>query len=136
MEKSNVREMVTEGIRVTTRAFFLPEESDVDADQYVFGYRITIRNEGDRWAKLLSRHWVIIDANGSRDDVEGEGVVGEQPELAPGESFTYTSYCPLGTPWGTMEGTYHMRREDGERFEVRIARFYLAMPVAAGETSS
>ena len=88
-------------------------------------YRVTVSNESDRWVKLLSRHWIIIDAEGNREDVKGDGVVGYQPELKPGDTFTYTSYCPLDTDWGTMEGTYKMLNEDASTFEVEIGRFYL-----------
>lgn len=119
-------ECVTEGIRVGATAFFLPEESSPDDNRYVFGYRIVLVNEGARQAQLLARQWIIIDAAGTRQDVQGPGVVGETPILLPGQGFKYTSYCPLSTPWGTMEGTYDMVREDGEHFAVKIGRFYLA----------
>lgn len=117
----------TEGIRVGATAFFLPHESDAEERRYVFGYRIVIANEGTRTATLRTRHWVIIDADGNVEEVKGGGVVGEYPRLAPGQAFKYTSYCPLKTPWGTMEGTYQFEREDGEIFDVKIGRFYLAM---------
>ena len=87
--------------------------------------RIIITNEGTEPAKLLTRHWIILDANGNRKDVKGPGVVGEFPNLAPGESFQYFSGCPLPTQWGTMEGTYTMERENGDRFTARIGRFFL-----------
>lgn len=115
----------TDGIRVGATAFFLPEESHPDDRQFVFGYQIVIVNEGDTPAKLLSRHWTIIDANGEKEEVRGPGVVGEQPRLEPTKGFKYTSYCPLRTEWGTMEGTYEFERDDGERFNVKIGRFYL-----------
>ncbi len=123
-------ECVTEGFRVAARPVYLPEHSDPDAEnprsrRFAFGYKITIRNEGDAPARLLSRHWVIVDAHGDRQDVAGEGVVGEQPRLEPGEEFEYTSWAPIHTPWGTMEGEYEMARDDGTRFRVGVGRFYL-----------
>ncbi len=123
-------ECVTEGMRVVVCPVYLPEHSDPDAEnprarRFAFGYKVTIRNEGARAARLLARHWVIVNANGERRDVEGDGVVGEQPRLAPGEEFEYTSWAPIHTPWGTMEGSYTMQRDDGGRFEVGIGRFYL-----------
>lgn len=121
-------ETTTEGIRVQVIPDYVPEQSEPDNDQFLFTYKIVISNEGDKWAKLLTRKWTIINADGITEDVEGPGVVGYAPELAPGESFEYSSFCPLNTPWGTMEGSYIMRREDGTKFEVKIARFYLAAP--------
>ena len=121
---------VTEGVRVGATAYYLPEESDPDARRFVFGYTIVVANQGDAPVQLVSRHWVIIDAHGRREDVEGEGVVGQQPRLEPGQAFKYQSFCPLKTPWGTMEGTYQMRRDDGSTFEARIARFFLRTEVA------
>ncbi len=120
-------DITTDGIRVGATAFYLPQESDPDKKRYVFGYRVVIVNDGSRTATLRSRHWTIIDAAGHIDEVRGAGVVGEQPRLAPGEAFKYTSYCPLPTPWGTMEGTYQFERDDGEKFDAKIARFYLAI---------
>ena len=115
----------THGIRVGATAFYLPGESAPDQHRYVFGYRIVIVNEGTTTATLRTRHWVIIDADGTVEEVEGEGVVGQQPRLAPGEGFKYTSYCPLRTPWGTMEGTYRFVTTGGEVLDVKIGRFYL-----------
>lgn len=106
-------------------AQYLPTESDPDQGRYFFVYRIHIKNEGDVTAKLLSRRWEILDANNRREEVVGEGVVGKQPVLAPGASFEYTSYCPLRTSWGTMEGSYSFASEGGESFEVPVARFFL-----------
>lgn len=115
----------TEGIRIQAAAQYLPQESDPDKQQYVYIYRIIISNEGPSRAKLLTRHWVIKDADGHRQDVKGPGVVGEYPELARGESFQYISGCPLTTSWGTMEGTYTMERDNGDRFMAQIGRFFL-----------
>jgi ApaG protein len=118
-------ENVTEGIRVKAEPLYLPEQSEPGQNQFVFTYKITIRNESDSWMKLKSRHWLIIDSDGKREDVYGPGVVGEEPELEPGESYVYSSFCPLTTNFGTMEGSFSMIRRDGEIFEVRVARFYL-----------
>lgn len=117
--------MVTRGFRVDVRPQYLPEHSKPAEGKYVFGYHIRIENVGVERAKLLSRHWVIVDADGDRHDVTGEGVVGNQPDLGPGEHFEYSSFCPLETPWGTMEGSYRFRADSGEEFDVRVARFYL-----------
>lgn len=121
-------EIEPHAIEVAVRPFFIAAQSDPGAGRYVFGYRITIANRGRRRAKLISRHWIVVDADGARHVVRGEGVVGRQPELEPGHEFTYSSFCPLATPWGTMEGTYLFEREDGELFEVDIPRFYLTSP--------
>ena len=129
MPTPEMSEELTEGIRVGASAFYLPQESDADERRFAFGYTIVIANEGERPARLLSRHWVIIDAEGRREEVRGPGVVGETPRLEPGQAFKYQSMCPLRTPWGTMEGSYTMRRDDGERFEARVGRFYLRLPV-------
>lgn len=116
---------VTEGVRVRAAAQYVPAQSDPDHGNYVFVYRIAIANEGSDTVRLESRHWIILDARGDRRDVRGPGVVGEFPELAPGERFEYTSACPLPTEWGTMEGSYRFRRSNGEPFDVAIARFFL-----------
>lgn len=115
----------TQGIRIGATAFYLPEESNPAENQYVFGYRVVIMNESQEAVKLLSRHWIIIDGDGHREDVRGPGVVGQTPLLEPNQGFKYTSYCPLGTEWGSMEGTYQMQRPNGEVFDVRIGRFFL-----------
>jgi ApaG protein len=123
-------EAVTRGVRVTATPFFLPQESSPEERQFVFGYRIRLLNEGDRTVQLLSRHWIIIDADGEQEEVRGAGVVGKTPVLEPGQSFEYQSFCPLRTYWGTMEGTYRMRFEDGEQFDIAVGRFHLAAPEA------
>ena len=117
---------ITEGIRVRVGAQFVPDQSDPDRRHYVFAYRVTISNEGTQPAQLLSRHWMIRDAQNELREVRGPGVVGEKPRLVPGESYEYMSACPLPTKWGTMEGTYTMQRDDGSRFEAQIGRFFLA----------
>ncbi|HHQ42728.1 MAG TPA: Co2+/Mg2+ efflux protein ApaG [Chromatiales bacterium] len=117
-------------IVVEPMAFFVPEQSDPAAGRYVFGYTITIRNVGRVPARLISRHWIVTDANGRVQEVQGEGVVGEQPHLAPGESFQYTSGAVLETPVGSMRGRYHMLADDGVRFEAEIPPFTLSVPHA------
>lgn len=119
---------VTEGIRVSVRAVYLPEESSPRDKRYVFAYTIRIANEGDREAELRSRHWVITDASGRVEEVRGPGVVGQQPRLKPGESFEYTSGCVLRTARGEMRGEYQMVRSGGATFDANIAPFALAMP--------
>lgn len=115
-------------IEVTVETQFLPEQSDPDAERYFFAYRIHITNVGSVPAQLVSRHWIITDAAGKVEEVRGLGVVGNQPLLQPGESFEYSSGCPLPTPVGTMKGTYQMVAEDGTRFDAPISEFVLAMP--------
>jgi len=113
---------------VTSAPQFLAEQSDPEADQYVFAYTITVQNTGETTAQLVSRHWVITDADGKVEEVKGDGVVGEQPILRPGEAFRYTSGCPLETPVGSMKGTYHCVAEDGTHFDAEIPEFVLSMP--------
>jgi ApaG protein len=113
-------------IQIATR--FLDEESAPDDDRYVFAYTIRIRNLGRLPAQLLDRHWVITDGNGKVEEVRGEGVVGEQPRLEPGEAFTYTSGAVLETAVGTMEGSYHMSGDDGTEFDAPIPPFILSVP--------
>jgi ApaG protein len=119
---------ITQGIRVTVQVQYLAERSTPAARQYVFAYTVRIKNEGTRQAQLLSRHWVITDSEGKVQEVKGAGVVGHQPTLKPGEEFEYTSWCPLPTPQGTMQGTYQMVREDGSAFDAEIAPFSLLVP--------
>lgn len=107
---------------------FLEEHSQPGQGRYAFAYTITIRNEGDVPAKLLTRHWVITHGNGKVEEVRGPGVVGEQPHLAPGEAFEYTSGAVLETPVGTMQGTYQMLADDGTAFDAPIPRFTLSVP--------
>ena len=114
------------GIEVDTR--YLEDESQPDARRYVFAYTIRIRNQGAVPAKLLGRHWIITDADGQVQEVDGDGVVGEQPHLAPGEAFQYTSGAVLETDLGVMRGSYRMLADDGTRFEAPIPAFTLAVP--------
>ena len=115
----------THGFRVGATAFYLEEESEPEAGEYYFGYRIVILNDGDTSARLVSRHWDIIDGSGQRKEVDGPGVVGETPYFTPGQAFKYTSFTQLSSPWGTMEGRYTMEDDQGQRFEIDIDRFYL-----------
>jgi ApaG protein len=115
---------VTEGIRVTVRPSFMPTQSSTTDGRFLFSYAVTMRNEGSARVRLASRRWRIVDADGEERIAEGPGVVGQHPELGPGDSFEYSSFCPLGTPWGTMEGTLVFER-DGKPLEVGVSRFYL-----------
>ena len=113
---------------VTVVPRYLPEQSDPAQQQYVFAYTVRITNTGSLPAQLISRHWIITDGAQRTEEVRGLGVVGQQPLLPPGESFEYTSGCPLSTPVDTMKGTYHCVGENGVPFEVEIPEFMLAMP--------
>jgi ApaG protein len=113
---------------VTVSPRFLPEQSDPEGEKYLFAYTIRIANSGQVPAKLLSRHWIITDANQHVEEVRGPGVVGEQPRLEPGEAFEYTSGCPLPTPFGSMRGSYQCVADDGTAFEVPIPEFLLTVP--------
>jgi ApaG protein len=120
----------TRGIRVQVRSQYLPERSSPRDGQYLFAYHIRIANEGDETAQLVSREWIISDADGRVERVQGPGVVGETPVLSPGEAFEYTSFCPLKTPVGSMHGTYQMVTASGDRFDAVISPFTLAIPNA------
>lgn len=115
-------------IIVDVKTMFIEEQSDPAAARYVFAYAITIRNQGTVAAKLLARHWIITDGEGQTREVRGQGVVGEQPYLKPGEQFCYTSGAMIETPVGTMQGSYSMVAEDGATFDAEIAVFSLAVP--------
>lgn len=115
-------------IKVSAQPQYLTEQSEPARNRYVFAYTITIENAGTVPAQLVSRHWIITDAMGQVQEVRGEGVVGEQPLLAPGERFQYTSGAVLETPVGTMQGSYQMVADDGERFDAQIPLFRLAVP--------
>jgi len=121
-------EAVTHAIRVSVVAEYAPGRSRPQASEWFFLYTITIMNTGQETVQLLSRHWIITNGAGQVEEVRGEGVVGEQPILGPGESFTYTSGCPLNTAFGTMEGTYQMVTRSREHFDVKIAAFTLSEP--------
>ena len=115
-------------ISVTPKVTFLSEQSDPDKNHFVFAYTITVTNTGDVTAQLVSRHWIITDAEHRVQEVKGQGVVGKQPLLRPGESFEYTSGACIPTPVGTMRGSYQMVAEDGVTFDVPIPAFTLSVP--------
>ena len=121
-------EAVTRGIRVSVSSEYAPARSRPQANEWFFLYTITITNEGTETVQLISRHWIITNAAGEVEEVRGPGVVGQQPVVGPGESFTYTSGCPLITQFGTMEGSYQMATRSGEPFDVKIAAFTLSEP--------
>ena len=121
---------VTRDIEVEVQSLFLPERSSERESLYFFAYHVRIANLGEETAQLISREWLITDGEGREQRVVGPGVVGEQPVLHPGTSFEYTSYCPLPTPIGSMQGAYHLQTSDGVDFAARIAPFTLAVPTA------
>ena len=116
---------VTHGIRVEVLSRHSPENSRPRQGEWVFEYTVRITNQGTETVQLRSRHWIITDASDHIEEVKGPGVVGQQPVLAPGESFKYSSWCPLKTPTGTMRGAYQMVRTSGEQFDIEIAPFAL-----------
>jgi ApaG protein len=118
----------THNVSVKTRTTYIADQSNPDGDRYVFAYTITISNSGEAPARLVSRHWIITDANNKVQEVKGIGVVGEQPHLKPGQSFEYTSGSAIATPVGTMRGTYQMIADDGTHFDADIPEFTLSMP--------
>jgi ApaG protein len=119
---------ITHGIVVEVASAYVPDRSSPEHGEYFFAYTVRISNTGGSTIQLLNRHWIITDGDGQVEEVRGPGVVGEQPVLRPGESFQYTSACPLGTPYGTMRGSYEMLRDDGTRFDASIAPFELMIP--------
>lgn len=132
MTKTQHSDTTTDGIRIQAAAEFLPQENHPpellageNKKKFVYRYKITMTNGGAMPARLLSRHWHIVDGEGKTEDVRGRGVVGEFPKLGTGESYSYVSFCPLATNWGTMEGTYTFERDDGKRFLVKVGRFFL-----------
>ena len=121
----------TRSIRVSVEPTFLDDQSSPTDDHYVWAYQVKIENDGSETVQLVNRHWRITDATGRMQEVQGEGVVGEQPTLQPGQAFEYTSGTPLGTPSGIMAGSYEMENTDGERFEIEIPAFSLDSPYQA-----
>lgn len=119
---------VTEGIRVEVASCYQPDRSEPQRSRWLFSYTVTITNEGTAPAQLLTRHWIIVDGTGHREEVRGDGVVGHQPRLEPGQSFEYTSFCVLRTSHGSMRGSYQLVRDGGERFDAAIAQFPLVVP--------
>lgn len=118
----------TRGVTVRVSVSFLPEQSDPGQGRWFWSYHIRVENNGPMAVQLLTRHWIITDGRGARHEVQGEGVIGEQPVIAPGASFDYVSGCPLSTPTGQMIGTYRMIGEDGSLFDIAIPRFPLIAP--------
>jgi ApaG protein len=131
-----VSSAVTEGVRIVVKSQYLEHQSVPSAGRFVFAYTVRIANESQTTVQLRTRHWIITDANGEIREVKGEGVVGEQPVLAPSQAFEYTSGCILKTPWGTMHGSYRMAREGGTHFDAVIAPFLLASSSVASTQSA
>jgi ApaG protein len=125
------QEETTRDIVVRVSVSYLPEQSEPERGRWFWAYHIRIENEGHQAVQLLTRHWIITDGRGSRHSVEGEGVVGEQPMIAPGASYDYVSGCPLATPTGSMQGSYRMVGADGMEFDVAIPKFSLLAPAVA-----
>ena len=123
-----ISEAVTRGVRVRVQSEYSADQSAPSKNQWFFLYTVTISNESTETVQLLTRHWIILDGTGHIEEVRGPGVVGKQPTMKPGESFEYTSGCPLSTPFGVMEGTYQMVTQSGERFDAKIAPFTLSEP--------
>ncbi len=121
-------EAVTQKIRIQVEPQFIAEQSDPQSGHYFFSYRIRIHNEGSANVTLLGRHWIITDGFGQTEEVVGDGVVGQQPVIAPGEMFEYSSFCPLATPTGSMHGTYSVLGADGKKWQITIPKFVLAEP--------
>lgn len=127
-DENGLYSAITYEISVSVQSFYLEEESNPEENHYVWAYHVEIENLGDDTVTLQSRHWQITDANGKIEEVHGEGVVGEQPILGPGDAFEYTSGAPLVTSSGIMMGSYHMKRQDGSHFDVEIPAFSLDYP--------
>lgn len=124
--KNNSSETITHNIRVIVSPEFVANEKPTFTDkEYLFAYRIEIKNLGEQTMQLVSRHWIIINSEGGTEEIKGTGVVGYTPILKSGDTFTYTSFCPLDTKWGTMEGSFSFVNIFGEEFEVKVGRFYL-----------
>jgi ApaG protein len=115
----------SENFEIEVRPEYLTEHSRPESKQFVFGYQVTIRNQGQTPARLVSRHWIITDGEGKTHEVKGPGVIGETPRIDPGAEYQYASFCPLTTPTGNMRGSYEMVRDDGSNFSVKIPLFFL-----------
>ncbi len=133
MMDSSAYAQTTAAIKVIVEPFFLEEQSEPEDNHFVWAYHVRIENNGQKTVQLMTRHWRITDSLGNIQEVQGDGVVGEQPVLTPGESFEYTSGTPLGTPSGIMVGTYQMETESGDRFDVDIPAFSLDSPHQPGQ---
>lgn len=127
---STFSEQVTRNVRVRVQSVYVAERSSPDEGHWFFAYQVNVLNEGNETVQLISRHWVITDGDGAEQEVRGAGVVGEQPVLAPGDTFEYTSACPLPTAVGSMHGSYQLVTDEGERFDAVIAPFGLGEPTA------
>lgn len=123
-----IEKAITKEIEVSVESFYLPKQSDPQKDHHVFAYRVHLKNLGSKKVQLLSRHWIITDSTGEVNEVKGEGVIGEQPTLLPGEEYEYMSGSHLKSQMGTMEGTYQMHDFEGENFDIEIPCFTLAEP--------
>ena len=123
-------DQTTRGIRVQVVPVYVSDQSDPSQNRYVFAYQVRVTNQTAGPAQLLARQWTIVDADGEVNVVRGEGVVGQQPTIGPGQTFDYSSFCPLTTSWGTMEGSYSMQMPGDQRLTVPIARFFLVAPSA------
>jgi ApaG protein len=128
LQGTGISEAVTRGIRIRVEARYAPQRSQPSQEQWFFLYTVRIANESDVTVQLISRHWIITDGAGQVEEVRGLGVVGQQPVLERGEAFEYTSGCPLSTPFGSMQGTYQLVTDTGERFDTEIAPFTLEAP--------
>jgi ApaG protein len=128
MYESTTRKSIAQQIRVQVEPQFIEEQSDPRQSYYFFAYLVRILNEGTEPIRLISRHWIITDGFGKVEEVEGDGVIGQQPTVTPGGKFEYSSYCPLNTPTGSMHGKYVMETSQGEKWEVEIPLFVLAHP--------
>jgi len=123
-----IAEAITSGIKVQVVSKFIPEHTNPDIPRYFFAYWVTITNDSETAIKLLDRHWEITDAIGKLEVVTGEGVIGKQPIIKPGESFSYNSFCPIETEFGMMSGHYKVKREDGHFMKIEIPKFQLISP--------
>ncbi len=129
-KNNNIPEATTAGIRVQVLSKYIPENTNPDVPRFFFAYWVTITNDSDITVKLTERHWEITDAHGQTEIIDGEGVVGKQPVLKPGDSFSYNSFCPLQTEFGMMKGYYQVKREDGHFMKIVIPDFQLISPFA------
>lgn len=116
---------MTDKINISVKVSLIDKEKSPKDGRYYYSYTITITNNSNQWVKLISRHWIIIDSEGNKEEVIGDGVIGYYPEFEPNQSFTYTSFCPLETEWGTMEGKYQFIDTENRTFDIPIPRFYL-----------
>jgi len=123
-----VSSATTRGIRIEVESHYIEERSEPQSGYFFFSYHVTITNDGNETAQLISREWVITDSDGNVETVQGPGVIGKQPVLAPGETFEYSSFCPLRTSMGSMHGRYNMKTTSGDLFDAEISPFTLAVP--------